>query len=298
MAREPITEKIICGYDRNSLCVDCIEITDFETNEIICQKCGIVLQDNKISNENIETFVKNSSLRFHDMGLATVIGKFNCDSKGKSLDYNTRQAMNRMRLWDSRSQTKNTSDRNLRIALSEMDKLKEKLGLSDSIIERSSYLYRKAIRAQLIRGRSIKGIVGACMYVACREMDTTRTIRDISKNLQESRSSIARNYRMLFQHLKLTTSLQDPIKCIVKIANNLEISENTKREAINIFDILKERKLTAGKKPDVVAATVIYMAIIKTKVDLSQQKIAKVSGITAVSIRNRYQEYIKHVKLV
>ena len=146
MVREPITEKVICRYNGNSLCMDCIEITDFETNEIICQKCGIVLQDkilqdNKTTNGNTGTFVKNSSLRFHDMGLATVIGKFNCDSKGKSLDYNTRQVMNKMRLWDSRSQTKNTSDRNLRIALSEMDKLKEKLGLSDSILERSSYLY-------------------------------------------------------------------------------------------------------------------------------------------------------------
>ncbi|MDH3311553.1 MAG: transcription initiation factor IIB [Nitrosopumilus sp.] len=305
MVREPITEKAICRYDGNSLCMDCIEITDFETNEVICQKCGIVLQDkilqdNKVSNgntANTETHVKNRSLRFHDMGLATVIGKFNCDSKGKLLDYKTRQAMNRMRLWDSRSQTKNTSERNLRVALSEIEKLKEKLGLSDSVGERSSYLYRKAVKSQLIRGRSIKGIVGACMYVACREMNATRTIKDISNNLQESRSSIARNYRMLFHHLRLTTSIQDPVKCIVKIANNLEIPENTKREAMNIFDILKEKKLTAGKRPDAVAATVIYMAIIKTGVNLSQQNISKVAGITVVTIRNRYQEYIQHVKL-
>jgi len=56
------------------------------------------------------------------------------------------------------------------MALSEMEKLKQKLSLSDAITERSAYLYRKAARAQLIRGRSIKGVVGACVYVACREM--------------------------------------------------------------------------------------------------------------------------------
>jgi transcription initiation factor TFIIB len=203
-----------------------------------------------------------------------------------------------MRIWDSRSQTKNSSERNLRTALFEMEKLKEKLCLSDAIMERAAYLYRKAARAQLIRGRSIKGVVGACMYIACREMDATRTFIDISKTLQESRSSIAKNYRMLFQNLKLTVSVPDPIKGIVKIANNLEMPENTKREAIKIFDTLKERKLIAGKKPDAVAATVIYMASIKTGLNLSQQKISKVSGITGVTIRNRYKEYIKYANLV
>ncbi len=128
-------------------------------------------------------------------------------------------------------------------------------------------------------------------------MDTPRTIIEISKNLQEPRRSIAKNYRMLFQNLRLTVSVQDPIKCIVKIANNLEIPENTKREAIHVFDTLKEKKLTAGKKPDAIAATVIYIASVKTGVNLSQQKISKVSGVSAVTIRNRCQDYIQHVEL-
>lgn len=128
-------------------------------------------------------------------------------------------------------------------------------------------------------------------------MDTPRTIIEISKNLQEPRRSIAKNYRVLFQNLRLTVSVPDPIKCIVKIANNLEIPENTKREAIHVFDTLKEKKLTAGKKPDAIAATVIYIASVKTGVNLSQQKISKVSGVSAVTIRNRCQDYIQHVEL-
>ena len=117
-------------------------------------------------------------------------------------------------------------------------------------------------------------------------------------NLQGNKNSLAKDYRILFQNLKLTVSVPDPIRCIVKIANNLNISENTKREAMRIFDTLKEKKLIAGKKPNSVAATVIYMAGIKTGVNLSQHKISRVSGITVVTIRNRYKEYIKHVKLI
>ena len=307
MVRVPIVQKLISNNGEILSCTESIKITDFETGEVVCQNCGRVLQD-KISNarkdnnafsksEYASHFGSRSSLRFHDMGLATIIGKFNHDSTGKPVDYKMRPAMKRMRFWDARSYTKNSSERNLRIALSEMEKLKEKLCLSDAIIERSAYIYRKAARAQLIRGRSINGMVGACVYAACREMDVTRTIIDISNNLQGNRSSLAKDYRILFQNLRLTVSVPDPIKCIIKIANNLDIPENTKREAIHMFDILKEKKLIAGKKPDSVAAIVIYMAGIKTGINLSQQKISKVSGITGVTIRNRYKEYGKHVEL-
>ena len=307
MLRAPIVQKFVSKKERNPL-GSSITITDFETGEVICQNCGVVLHDKISYNIKDDTVFANnayhshvgnrSTLRFHDMGLATTIDKLNYDSAGKSIDYKIRPAMKRMRLWDARSKAKNSSERNLRTALSEMEKLREKLCLSNAIIERSAYLYRKAARAQLIRGRSVKGVVGACMYVACREMDATRTIIDISKNIQETRSSIAKNYRMLFQNLRLTVAVPDPIKCIVKIANNLEMPENTKREAISIFDTLKKKKLTAGKKPDAVAATVLYMASIKTGLNLSQQKISNVSGITGVTIRNRYKEYIKHVELI
>ncbi len=49
--------------------------------------------------------------------------------------------MNRMRLGDSQSQAKNTREQNLRTALSEMEKLKEKLFLTDAIIERDPHIF-------------------------------------------------------------------------------------------------------------------------------------------------------------
>jgi len=85
---------------------------------------------------------------------------------------------------------------------------------------------------------------------------------------------------------------------VPKIANNLQISENTKREAIKIYDMLKGKKLTAGKNPHAVAATVIYLAGINTNANLTQREITKFSGITSVTIRNRLKDYRKYLKLV
>lgn len=283
-------------------CSESIIITDFETGEIICQNCGRILQENITdARKEDRSFTQDqhmpTSLTMHDMGLSTIIGKYNRDFVGKPLGYEMKQSMKRMRLWDSRSQAKTSSEKNLRIALYEMIKLKEKICLSDAIIDRAAYLYRKAAKAQLVRGRTVKSIVGACVYAACRDMETTRTIIDISNHLQEKRKLIARSYRILFQNLRLSVPVTDPINCIIKFANNLQIPEITKREAIKIFDILKEKELTAGKNPNAVAATVIYMAGIKTNIDLSQHEITKISGITSVTIRNRLQDYKKYIEL-
>lgn len=283
-------------------CSESVIITDFETGEMICQSCGRILQENIADTRKEErSFTQDqhapTSLTMHDMGLSTIIGKYNRDFVGKPLGYEMKQSMNRMRMWDSRSQAKTSSEKNLRIALYEMVKLKEKLGLSDAVIDRAAYLYRKAARAQLVRGRTVKSIVGACVYAACRDMETTRTIIDISNHLQEKRKLIAKSYRILFQNLRLAVSVTDPINCIIKFANNLQIPEITKREAIKIFDILKEKELTAGKNPNAVAATVIYMAGIKTNINLSQHEITRISGITSVTIRNRLQDYKKYIEL-
>ena len=295
MVQKLITNKVLS-------CSESILITDFETGEIICQSCGRILQENITdTRKDDRSFTQDqhmpTSLTMHDMGLSTIIGKYNRDFVGKPLGYEMKQSMKRMRMWDSRSQAKTSSEKNLRIALYEMVKLKEKIGLSDAIIDRAAYLYRKAAKAQLVRGRTVKSIVGACVYAACRDMETTRTIIDISNHLQEKRKLIARSYRILFQNLRLTVPVTDPINCIIKFANNLQIPEITKREAIKIFDTLKEKELTAGKNPNAVAATVIYMAGIKTNIVLSQHEITRISGITSVTIRNRLQDYKKYIEL-
>ena len=293
--------------DKALSCNEDVVVTDFETGEMICQKCGKVLQEKILDIRKEPSFSEKegrthtgdrTSLAIHDMGLSTIIGKTNTDFVGRKLSFEMKQSMNRMRLWDSRSKSKLSSERNLRVVLFEMYKLKEKLGLSDAVIERAAYIYRKATKADLVRGRSTKSIMGACLYVACRDMDATRTIIDIANELQEKPKLIAKSYRMLFKNLKLTVSIPDTINAIIKFANNLQVSETTKRKAIEIYDKLREEGLTAGKNPNGVAATVIYMAGIKTNSNLTQLQITKISGTTTVTIRNRLQDYRKYVKLV
>ena len=135
--------------------------------EMNCSNCGYVIVD-KIEEEGPEwrAFSKEekddrartgvpSSLAMHDMGLATVIGAEDRDAAGRSLPASMKAAIERLRTWDGRSQVHEPVDRNLRQAFSELDRLADKLNLSDAVIEKAAYIYRKALEKGLVRGRSI-----------------------------------------------------------------------------------------------------------------------------------------------
>ena len=274
-------------------------VTDQNTGELFCGKCGIVISD-KITDTSAEwrSFSNEggadptrtgapTSLTMHDRGLSTIIGTVNKDASGKPLSTSMKSSIERLRTWDSRSQTNSSADRNLRQALNEMNKLKDKLSLSDTVIQKSAYIYRKALEKKLVRGRSIQGLVAACLYAACRNTETPRTLQDISNGMNVRKKDIARCYRLIFRELELKMPVVDPIKGVSRIASIAELGEKTKRKAIEILNQAKDSGLVAGKDPMGVAAASLYLACISTGEIKSQKEISIASGITEVTIRNR-----------
>ena len=127
-------------------------VVDSSGGEMTCSHCGFVIVD-KIEEEGPEwrAFSKEekddrsrtgvpSSLAMHDMGLATVIGAEDRDAAGRSLPASMKAAIERLRTWDGRSQVHEPVDRNLRQAFSELDRLADKLNLSDAVIEKAAYV--------------------------------------------------------------------------------------------------------------------------------------------------------------
>ena len=274
-------------------------VTDQNTGELFCGKCGIVITDKIVdasaewrsfSNEGGTDPTRTgapTSLTMHDRGLSTIIGTVNKDASGKPLSTSMKSTIERLRTWDSRSQTNSSADRNLRQALNEMNKLKDKLSLSDTVIQKSAYIYRKALEKKLVRGRSIQGLVAACLYAAWRNTETPRTLQDISNGMNVRKKDIARCYRLIFRELELKMPVVDPIKGVSRIASIAELGEKTKRKAIEILNQAKDSGLVAGKDPMGIAAASLYLACISTGEIKSQKEISIASGITEVTIRNR-----------
>jgi transcription initiation factor TFIIB len=232
----------------------------------------------------------SSSLARHDRGLGTVIGNTDRDASGNRLDVAMSTRMRRLKTWDYRLQFHTSTDRSLRQAFSQLDMLKDKLGLSDAIIEKTAYIYRKAQSKMLIRGRTISGVVAAAIYIACREMGAPRTLKDIATACNVKRKELAKNYRLIYTRLDLKIPQLDPMKCIAKVANIAKLSEKTKRKAAQIMSNVTKREISAGKDPMGIAASVLYLSSLSNDEKITQADIAKAAGVTEVTIRNRAKD--------
>jgi transcription initiation factor TFIIB len=289
---------------KTSLITSCrhdLTVTDPESGEIICQNCGLVISD-KIQETRPEwrafTFQEvddrartgiPSSLARHDMGLSTIIGKTDKDASGRLIEGTMRTTMDRLRTWDFRTQAHTPTDRNLRQAFSELDRLKDKLMLSEAAVEKTAYIYRKAQERGLVRGRTISATLGAAVYIACRETGASRTLKDIAEISNVKRKDLARMYRLVVLELDLKIPQIDPMKCITRVASKVNLSEKTKRLAVNIMQEVIKNGMSAGKDPMGLAASVLYLACLETGENKTQTDIAEAAGVTEVTVRNRYK---------
>ncbi len=276
-------------------------VTDTNTGENFCGKCGFVLTDQAVeSGPEWRSFSKEehegrsragvpTSLAMHDMGLATIIGPADRDATGKPLSASMKSTIERLRTWDSRSQVHEPVDRNFRQAFSELDRLKDKLAVGDAVIEKAAYIYRKALEKGLVRGRSISALIASALYAACRDTETPRTLKDIANSSNIKRKDIARCYRLLLRELGLKMPVVNPIKCVARIASKAGLSEKTKRDATKILKRAEEIKISAGKDPMGLAAAALYVACVTNGENKTQRDVAEAEGVTEVSIRTRFK---------
>ena len=271
---------------------------DEDSGELVCSTCGIVISENRESGGPEWRYFANdsgdksrvgsgTSITIHDMGLSTMIGSTNKDATGKPLSSTMKKSIDRLRTWNTRSQVKSSSDKNLRQALSEMDKLKDKLSLTDNVIEKAAYLYRKANERKLVKGRSIHGLVASCIYAACRDTETPRTLNDVADGINVRRKDVARCYRLIFRELDLKVPIADPVNGVSRIASEAGLGEKTKRKAIQLLNKAKKIGMVAGKDPMGLAAAALYLACISDGGSTTQRNISDASGVTEVTIRNR-----------
>ena len=284
-----------------SRCVKGKLVTDNESGEMFCSKCGFVMNE-KIQESGPEwrSFTQDehgdraragapTSLTMHDMGLATIINPQNKDASGRPLTSSMKSTIERLRTWDSRSQVHEPVDRNFRQAFSELNRLKDKLAISDAVIEKAAYIYRKALEKGLVRGRSISALMASALYAACRDTATPRNLKDVEQVANIKRKDIARCYRLLVKELDLRMPVTDSVQCVARIASRIGIAEKTKRHAIKVLRKAQEHEVSAGKDPMGLAAAALYLACVNNNEDKTQRDIAEAANVTEVTIRNRYK---------
>ncbi|MCK9632528.1 MAG: transcription initiation factor IIB [Methanoregula sp.] len=286
-------------------CPECgnrVLVHDRERAELVCQSCGLVIDDEFIDRGpewrafDSEQRAKRArtgapmTLTIHDKGLSTMIDWRNRDSYGRAISSKNRAQLYRLRKWQRRIRVSNATERNLAFALSELDRMASALGLPRNIREAAAVVYRDAVDKNLIRGRSIEGVAAAALYASCRQCSVPRTLDEIAEVSRVSRKEIGRTYRFISRALGLRLLPTSPMDYVPRFCSGLTLHGEVQSRTIEILRQATERELTSGRGPTGVAAAAIYIACILGGERRTQREVAEVAGVTEVTIRNRYKE--------
>lgn len=297
---EPVTDKC-------PLCEGEKPVLDYYTGEVICTICGCVLNDlvvNRDKNgltytevpESTESHGSAISPSIYDKGLSTVI-MGNKDAYGTRLSKETLTDMRRLQKHDNRSKINDSISRNLSIAMTELDRLTSALGLPHNVKENAATIYRKTLKEDLIRGRSIDSFVAASVYTACRMQNIPRPLKTVAEESKREYQEVSMTYRLILKELNLKPPIDDPLKYVPKLAAKIGVSRQTELRAIEVLQLAREQQALTGKDPRGLSAAAIYLASQESGEHIVQRTIAKAAETTEVTLRNRYRGLKKALKL-
>ncbi|MHA1683837.1 MAG: transcription initiation factor IIB [Promethearchaeota archaeon] len=285
------------NIDQNLTCPECHSdeiITDSARGESICSQCGLVLSEHAINPEHerraftseerdkrTRTGAPLTNLSV-DMGLTTIIDRPNPQN----------QRLVRAVKWQNRLPW---SKRNILIATTEIKRIGGILELPQDVKESAAKVYKKAFHKKLLRGRSIKAMVAACIYFACRASKIPRTLQEILDQTTVDGREMRKAYRTLVKELNLKVPSLEPTMLVSKYSSELKLSNKVERRVIEILRMVKNKQFIAGKDPKGLCAAAIYLAAREMGEQRSQQEISKVIGITEVTLRSRAKVFKQYI---
>ncbi|MFP4655789.1 MAG: hypothetical protein ACLFMM_09020 [Methanohalobium sp.] len=87
------------------------------------------------------------------------------------------------------------------------------------------------------------------------------------------------------------------IDYVPRFCSNLKLSSKSQSKSIEILREISKKEITSGRGPTGFAAAAIYIASILCEERRTQREVADVTGVTEVTIHNRYKEMCKELNI-
>lgn len=276
-------------------------VKDEQSGEMICSSCGFVVRDKSfVANPQYTDSDGNGGgepigigppedLSIHDKGLPTEISPKDRDGRGNPLSPKERALARKLRKWQKRCRVSGDGERNLAVALREIDRVASQLGVPRSVRRVASRIYREAADEGLVIGRSVEEVSLAVLYVACRDCQLPVTLEDIAGLSNVNERKIRQAYLALAQDLDLNLSPLKPAKYVQKFSDRLGLSPETSSKAIGILRRAYEEALARERAPSTTAAAALYIAAGLNDEEISQKKAERV-GISQGAVSEIYRQ--------
>ncbi len=184
------------------------------------------------------------------------------------------------------------------IAAAELKRICSKLSIPDYVKKEALKYYRKSFENNLIKGRSIKGMVAACIYLACRIKCIPIGFNDILYETSISTNTVKKCYKIVIKNSNVKIPNTDLISFVPKYISDLGLNFDMEKITIKILKFYLKKSSINGINPKGVCAGALYLASKLKNLKLKQKEIAEVVGITEVTLRSRYKEILNVIDLL
>lgn len=291
-----------CGSCRGRL------VFDYEGGELVCSVCGVVAkqgvevvqQRRAFSLEELDKHrvgPPTTELLMQDSGLSTFIDGKNIDANGKQIpgcnDMGRLRRLNRITVMSA------SKSKNLNKATREIRRISELMGLSKPVAERAAYIYRKILEHGLVRGRTITGMVGAAIYIACKDLNTPRDIKEIQLTISDDKyRGVVVCHKVIMKEMQLRQVNPCPSTIVSRICSKSSASERVAQKAVEYIKKVQNTGDMSGKSPFSIAAAAVYIASQTTGEFVTQLRLADASGNSTVTIRKRVIDMVRILNIV
>jgi len=290
------TRRTVDGYTRP--CEECFAVDwnmDEKRGEIVCNSCGLVVEENVIdpgaewtngdSGQDKSRVGAPLTYTLADRGLNTSIDirDLNSGSAGRlGMSSQARRDWRRRRVVDERSKTRKSRERNL-VRANQI--IRDKSGLPRPLQEETARIYRKLSSEGFVTGRSISGVTAACTYLVARQENLPRQIKHIAETFDVTEKELSRLIRQVSRKLNMH-KITSPDQFFDKFISDLQLPANIHIQVNALWDIIKPHDdIWQGKKPMGVAAALIYKASNESNSPRTQADVCAVANISEVTLR-------------
>ncbi len=267
-----------------------------EIGEIVCYDCGLIVSERMVD--------AGRDWRGFDPDEFRSRARTGAAIRPDSTDYNltsdiqaTKESSTMARrLARTQKMIRSVSrEKTLRNALRMLQQASAKLNLPRVTSQDAAILYRKASSAGLVKGRSVKSMLAAVVYAACRRTHTPRSMAEVADHFMITEKELGKSLRLLFKRMGVNIPPPSPSDYIPVIASKLGLPDKLIARSLQIVKMAREKGITTGKEPWGISAAAIYLACQEAGIHRTQREISLAAGVTEVTIRNRSRELLEKV---
>lgn len=270
--------------------MDCEHSLVIDEGQQVCENCGSILDqiidegaewrnyDDKKGEDNCRTGFTTSDL-LPESSYGSMISY-----KGLAYQNPHFKAIQRLSSWSLSS----NSERSWQTIFDKISTECMKAGLPKAVLNDACGLYKHMEDAQKVRGETRRALMGAAVYVACKNNEASRTHEEISKLFSVNIRSLCKAVSQFSQ--TENTVLDTQIGIAERLCTAMELNDEKRNQIMELLYIIstKSEDEFEHTPKTIVAGVVAHVLGLKSKA--SMKHLSEASGVSVLSIHKLVQK--------